>query len=183
MRASKTNFLMKSILTHFEKLQELIRLVPASQRQLKAIEGTGGMVSVSDLVAYQIGWGTLLIGWYEAGKQGKMPEMPGEGFATWDYSGLASHFYKKYSYDGGVKQDAEFEKVVQRLIAVADVEHQHGNLERTGVWEWCRLKSGKEWPLSKWMQINTVAPYKRAAVLIRKFLKSSTQTQRSLRNT
>jgi hypothetical protein len=35
----------------------LIASIPASSRTLKKIEGTGGKVSVTELIAYQIGWG------------------------------------------------------------------------------------------------------------------------------
>jgi hypothetical protein len=47
-------------------------------------------------------------------------------------------------------------------------EHHSGNLQRIGIWPWCTLKSGKDWPLYKWVQVNSVAPYKRAISLIKK---------------
>ena len=52
-------------------------------------------------------------------------------------------------------------------------EHETGNLNKIGVWPWCTLASGKQWPLSKWIRVNTVSPYKRAASMIRKFLKNT----------
>jgi hypothetical protein len=61
-----------------------------------------------------------------------------------------------------------FEGVVAEIIALVETEYATGNLEKEGVWGWCTLKSGKHWPLSKWVQVNTVAPYKRARVMIRK---------------
>ncbi len=136
-------------------------------RTKKDIEGTGGKVSAADLIAYQIGWGRLLIAWHETGERGETPQMPGEGFTKWDYTGLAKHFYQKYQYDSGKKQEAEFYQTVSTLLNIVEKEHRTGRLDQTGVWAWCTLPSGKEWPLSKWIKVNTSSPYNRAARLIR----------------
>ena len=130
-------------------------------------------MSVADLVAYQIGWDKLLIDWYEAGLEGKMPLMPGEGFARWDYVGLAKHFYAKYAYDSGPEQLKKLHNVVLLIIEIVEKEYKSGNLDKMGVWLWCTLRSGKQWPLSKWIMVNTVAPYKRAVSLVKKFLKTA----------
>ena len=162
--------LSKNILKEYNKLISIVSEVDCNDRLKPCIEGTGGLVSVADLIAYQIGWGTLLLSWYEAGLKGKMPDMPGEGFATWDYVGLAHHFYKKYHYDGYRKQEQAFHNIVMRILDMVEHEHQTRNLEAEGVWDWCTLKSGKRWPLSKWVQVNTAAPYKKAASLIKKII-------------
>lgn len=138
---------------------------------LKKLDGTGGKVSVSDLISYQIGWGKLLINWYEEGVKGKMPQMPGDGFITWDYKAIAKHFYKKYQLDSLQAQKKEFSQVIQHILNIVEKEANSGNLDLEGVWEWCTLASGKKWPLSKWIQVNTVAPYKRASAIIRQALK------------
>jgi len=164
--------LSKSIYIGYSKLIAAIAQIPAPLRSLKEIEGTGGKVSIIDLIAYQIGWGKLLISWYEAGIVGKKPEMPGDGFTTWDYVRLAQHFYTKYQFDGTQKQAQEFANVVARIIQIAQIEEQTGNINKLGVWQWCTLASGKQWPLSKWIQVNTTAPYKRATALIKKFAKT-----------
>jgi len=148
-------------------LSEISHLAPAS-RSLKVIEGTGGKVSASDLIAYQIGWGKFLIRWYEAGIHGEIPEMPGEGFSSWDYLSIAKHFYQKYLYDSSDQQVAVFEEVVYRILEIIKTEQQTGHLDQVGVWPWCTLPSGKQWPLSKWIRVNTASPYKRATELIKK---------------
>jgi hypothetical protein len=128
-------------------------------------------VSIFDLVAYQIGWGKLVIGWYEAGLAGKKPEMPGDGFKTWDYNGLARQFFGKYQYSTPQEQCAEFHRIAKRLIDIVEIEQESGNLDQVGVWQWCQLQSGKDWPLSKWIKVNTASPYSRASKLIKSFLK------------
>lgn len=146
----------------------LITSIPVSSRILKQIEGTGGQVSIIDLIAYQIGWGKCLIEWYEFGIKGESPLMPREGFSTWDYTAIARHFYQKYQYHYHDEQSQVFHQVVLQLLDIVEKEHHTGNLDRIGVWSWCTLQSGKQWPLSKWIKINTSSPYKRAHQLIKK---------------
>ena len=162
-----TALLSHSIQKEYNRLISDISLIPNHVRTEKLIEFTGGKIGVTDIIAYQIGWGTLLIGWYEAGIQGRMPLMPGEGFETWDYVGLAQHFYAHYQLDAGNKQEQTFHDTVCAIIALVEKEYKLGTLEKTGIWAWCTLKSGKQWPLSKWVTVNTIAPYKRATRLIK----------------
>lgn len=159
--------LSNDITQQYNKLMEAITKIPLSGRRIACIEGTGGKISISDIIAYQIGWGTLLINWYQAGITNKKIQMPGEGFNTWDYVGLAKHFYKKFSYDKAEEQLLHFHTIVRKILAITEHEYTTGNLDALNVWDWCTLKSGKSWPLSKWIRINTVAPYKRAITLIR----------------
>ena len=152
----------------------LIKVIASMNDQsclLKRLELCGDTITVSDLIAYQIGWGTLLINWYKAGLEVKVPQMPGEGFYQWDYKGLARHFYKKYSYDTTAKQHKKFYQVVECVIKIVEEKYKQGNLDKVGIWEWCTLPSGKELPFSKWVKVNTSAHYKRAKALLRKYLK------------
>lgn len=155
----------------YNRLKKLVASIPPAARLVKKIEGTGGLVSVSDLIAYHIGWGKNIIRWYETGIKGETPVMPGDGFSTWDYTAIASYFYKNYAYDSKSLQDETFHQVVLDLLAIVEKEHLSGNLTALGVWPWCTLSSGKQWPLGKWIKVNTVAPYKRAYTLIKASLK------------
>lgn len=170
--------LSNEIYDAYQKLINAIEHIPQAQRAIKNIPFTAGIVSIADIISYQIGWATLLIGWYQAGITGKMPQMPGDGFDSWDYTGLAQHFYTKYHSDGGKKQLQQFHELVQEIIDIVETEYQSENLEKLGIWHWCTLKSGKQWPLSKWIRVNTVAPYKRAIIII----KQAADIKRKIRN-
>jgi hypothetical protein len=104
--------LSQDIQKAYDQLLKTIHSIPALQRRNKMIEGTGGRISVSDLIAYQIGWGKCLIRWYEAGIKDEHPEMPGDGFSKWDYVEIAKHFYQKYGYDASSQQLKVFQKIV-----------------------------------------------------------------------
>lgn len=160
--------LIQEIQREKDHLERLATSFPIPFRSLKEIDGTGGKVSISDLIAYQIGWGKCLIRWYETGLKGDMPAMPGDGFLKWNYKAIAKHFYQKYSYNSSEQQLKVFGEVVAKILEIVEREDQTGDLDRLGVWPWCTLASGKQWPLSKWIRVNTVAPYRRAVQLLKK---------------
>lgn len=123
---------------------------------------------IAERIAYQIGWGQLLLYWYHTGVQGKTPQMPGDGFTKWNFKAIAQHFHTKYLYDQGSSQETCFRNLISEILAVVEKEHLAGNLDRLGVWPWCKLPSGKEWPLRKWIQVNTIAPWKATTALLKK---------------
>ncbi len=164
---------MKSILGQeiqlaYEQLVRCAAAVSDSQRMIRSIEGTSRKISLAELIAYQIGWGSSLINWYEAGIKKRSPEMPGHGFSTWDYAAIAQHFYIAYCYNSRHEQMEMFNRIVCQILKIIDTEDQKGQLDQLGVWDWCTLLSGKKWPLSKWIKVNTVSPYKRAKLQIKK---------------
>jgi hypothetical protein len=97
--------------------------------------------------------------------------MPGEGFSKWDYVGLAHHFYQKYAYDSCHEQENVFLDMVKRIIEITEYEYKAHNLDKLNAWSWCTLPSGKQWPLAKWIQVNTVSPYKRSICIIQSSIK------------
>jgi hypothetical protein len=160
--------LIQDIQKEKDKLIQLVSNIPSSVLSDKIIDGTGGKISIYELIAYQIGWGKCLIRWYEMGIKGQSPEMPGDGFLRWNYKAIAKHFYHEYQCSSLHQQILIFEQIVLRIVAIIQTESETANLEQIGVWPWCTLPSGKQWPLSKWIRVNTAAPYKRAVQLIKK---------------
>lgn len=168
--------LSSQIAKAYQAFEQVVLQVPSSQVRLQEIDGTGGKVSVVDLIAYQIGWAQLLLGWYKAGLKGLMPQMPGDGFTTWDYTGLARSFYARYGKRSPEELLQLLRQSVIEIIECVEREDAAGRLQATGIWDWCTLPSGKQWPLAKWVQVNTVAPYKRATMLIKQYLKAKMQS-------
>jgi hypothetical protein len=150
---------------------QVLEKFPQDTLKVQLVQLAGRQRSVPDLIAYQIGWCSLLISWYEAGVRGEMPIMPGAGFTTWDYVGLADYFAQIYQYNSIDQQMHVLEGLVQRIVAIVEQETKSENIDKIGVWSWCALKSGKSWPLRKWVQVNTVAPFRRAAREMKKYLK------------
>ena len=159
-----------NLITAHKKLQDIVERVQSREMKKKEIPFTGVLCSICDILAYQVGWGNFLLSWYKSGLENELPVMPCKGF-DWDYNAIAEHFYKKYSRNSLKYLERSLQQIVDELVSIIVTETQNGNLNKLGVWPWCRLKSGKEWPLSKWIQVNTIAPYSRATSAIRKHTK------------
>ena len=152
----------------------LVKNLPEDLTHKKIIEGfVKEETSICNVISYLIGWGNMLIEWYEQGLTGKDFVMPGQGFAKWDYAKIAQHFFQKYHQNTLTQQLALLEKTISQIVSIIKKEDTHGNIEKLGVWKWCTLKSGTQWPLSKWITVNSTAPCTRAITKIRKALKNS----------
>jgi hypothetical protein len=162
--------LSKAIQKEYNKLVQILAKIPAHSRVIKIVFTPTGYLSATDIIAYQIGWGVLLIEWYTTGLEGKRPVMPGAGFSKWNYKGLAQHFYAHYTYKSAFEQEHMFFTVVSTIIYIVEKEYKADRLEALGVWPWCTLASGKQWPLSKWVTVNTLSPYKKATTVLKKSL-------------
>jgi hypothetical protein len=92
--------------------------------------------------------------------------MPGKGFDKWDYKNIALLFFQKYYPLSYEELFRKFEAIVEEIIEIVEKEACAGNLDKPGIWEWCTLRSGKQWPLSKWVRVNTVAQYKRTTRIL-----------------
>lgn len=154
----------------YKKLDLQLENIKIKESRKKIIEFTGGPISVCDLIAYQIGWGNLLIFWYKSGIAGQTPQMPLDGF-SWDYEAIAKHFFKTYKKESFQELRMLFFNTFKEISMIIDETAKNKQLDAIGVWDWCTLKSGKKWPLSKWIQVNTVAPYNRATKIIRSTFK------------
>ncbi len=149
-----------------------------SDRETKNLSFLGGEVSVGDIVAYQIGMGKLLLAWYETGVvRRKNPQIPGEGFESWNEKGLASHLYSKWRLDGGAIQEAVFHAVTSMILGIVEKEHDRGYLDLAGRWTWCssaahpQKRVGASWPLSQWVKICTTLPCVQATKVLQQHRK------------
>lgn len=166
-----TSLLSTELIESFEGLSNTLIGLTNEQFFEKNLNGTGGVVSIADILSYQIGWGHLLIKWYEHGVKNEQMTMPGDGFSKWNYNAIAKHFYQKYSCLTPEQLKKELVTVITRIIEIIEYEFSLGHLDKIAVWAWCQLPSGINWPLSKWIRVNTISPYKRATKIIKKSLK------------
>jgi hypothetical protein len=129
-------------------------------------DGIEGNVSCCDIVAYQIGWGSLLVGWEKIELAGKTPEMPAPGF-KWNQLGeLAKSFYEKQSKKSLQQLKKEFTELYQVLI-----EWINSLTEKELFQPKQRDWTGEKWAMVKWIQVNTIAPYRSARTKVRRWKK------------
>ena len=157
--------LLNAIETTFSKLAEDFRKVPADVSGLPLMEGhsKGELMSVSNLVAYLLGWNRLVLKWLEKDEKGEPVDFPETGFKWNELGELAKKFYSDY-------KNVPFVDLVDRLRQAKDqiiVEISKRNNQELYEKEWC----GK-WTMGRMIQLNTSSPYSNARNRLRKWLKN-----------
>ncbi len=132
--------------------------------QIKHLEGK---VSPADLIAYQIGWGECLLRWEATEKSGQQPDMPATGYKWNELGPLADSFYDAWRETELAAMRAEFSRLLGRLREWIE-SLDESELFTVGTRQW----AGDKWPLAKWIQVNTIAPYISARTKIRRWKKT-----------
>jgi hypothetical protein len=122
-----------------------------------------------EIIAYQLGWMGLIRGWDKDEAEGKEVITPAPGY-KWNQMGeLYQGFYDKYQDCSLVELRDRFREAVDSLTewlnAFSDDE-----LFKPGGRKWAASTSSN-WPIWKWVHINTVAPFKSFRSKIRKWKK------------
>lgn len=155
--------LSETLTVEFKKLMDELQTIPSALTREKSIEGK---ISVCDCLAYQIGWGRLLINWYQTGKKEQMPVLPCEGYRWNQLGALAEHFYRTHHKDSYNKLMTEFTTVYKNIQQIIS-ENSDKELYSLGVYNW----TGDKWPLGRYINVNTSSPYKSARAKIRAWKK------------
>ena len=151
----------------FDALMSELRAVPQSQVRRASLDGHAkdSLISASDLVAYLIGWNTLVLKWLDYSEAGRAIEFPETGY-KWNQLGqLAQKFYADYA-------DLDYQILLSSL-----------DIAKTQIVEQLTVRSnaqlyGGSWygkhTLGRMIQLNTAAPYKNAAARVRRWRKTQT---------
>jgi hypothetical protein len=127
-----------------------------------------------EIVAYQIGWMKLLLGWDLDEQNGKQVITPSPGYKWNQLGGLYQNFYDQY-------QDQPLYQLTSLFIACVDdltlwLEGlSDEELFLPGGRKWA-ASTPSNWPVWKWVHINTVAPFKSFRSKIRKWKKLRSYT-------
>ncbi|MDG1316356.1 MAG: ClbS/DfsB family four-helix bundle protein, partial [Paracoccaceae bacterium] len=115
------------------------------------------------LVAYLIGWNTLVLKWLDYSEAGRAIEFPETGY-KWNQLGqLALKFYADYA-------DLDYPNLLSALdaakIRIVDQVNIRSNAQLYG-----QLRYGKH-TMRRMIQLNTAAPYKNATARMRRSRKT-----------
>lgn len=162
------------------KQQLLQRLEKAQQKLLAEFDNISNSqaklaeldkdISCCDLLAYQIEWGRLLLSWENNERNGEDSAMPAVGF-KWNQLGLlAKHFYQQH------QQHSLTELIAQYSQLQIDLVLWINSLEDTTLFDIKQRQwTGDKWPMVKWIQVNTIAPYQSATTKVRRWKKQMEQ--------
>jgi hypothetical protein len=122
-----------------------------------------------EIIAYQLGWMNLLLSWDLEELDGKEVVTPSRGYKWNQLGGLYQCFYDQY-------QNQALSQLIELFNLTVDELTQWVNgfsseeLFNPGGRKWA-ASTPSNWPIWKWVHINTVAPFKSFRSKIRKWKK------------
>lgn len=156
--------LLDAINTIFPKLMADYRAVPVELARECAIEGNvkDTKISVSDTVAYLVGWGKLVLKWHQFKSKNLDVDFPDTGF-KWNQLGLlAQHFQHHYCDWSYIALLNELEKTINQLN---DLINSLSNDELYGaLWY-------EKYTFGRMIQFNTSSPMKNVRTKVRRFIR------------
>ena len=148
------------ITTSFEKLRaELDKLDPTLAENLCVDDWT-----IRDLLTVRAWWTESVAEWIEAGRRGQTPVTPAEGYRWHETPRLNAMLVRKAQDQSYRMVRQRLERGQKRVLAIIDALDDQELLE-VGVFEWAG-----QWPIARWISLNTARQYTTARTLIRRSL-------------
>lgn len=127
----------------------------------------------AQMISYQLGWMNLLLDWEKQEQQEHTVITPAKNYKWNNLGGLYESFYNEYDKytlkelcDMFIKKE---QQIIELINSYTDVE-----LFEQGGRNWSS-STPSNWPIWKWIHINTVAPFKSFRTKIRKWKKLQQQ--------
>lgn len=121
----------------------------------------------AQMIAYQLGWLNLILTWEKQENEGVPAVTPHPGFKWNNLGGLYNSFYKQYTQYSIGELLSMFQESVQQVKNLVD-SFTEAELFLPGERKWAS-STPANWPVWKWIHINTVAPFKTFRAKIRKW--------------
>lgn len=122
-----------------------------------------------EMIAYQLGWMGLIRGWDSDELSGKEVITPAPGY-KWNQMGdIYESFYVKYNAQTLAELTQMFKETVSSLLLWLE-DFSDEELFMSGGRKWAQ-STPSNWPIWKWVHINTAAPFKSFRSKIRKWKK------------
>lgn len=122
----------------------------------------------AEIIAYQLGWLGLVMGWERDELEGRTVQMPAEGY-KWNALGvLYQSLYRTYAgYSLSELRELFRQAEQQWLDWIGTLTEEE--LFVQGARKWTGTKAN--WPMARWIHINSAAPFQTFRVKLRKWKK------------
>lgn len=157
--------LLDAVQTALDKYLAEFDHIPESAAHTRAADGGK---TPSEHLSYQLGWVGLLLDWERREQAGEEVHTPAQGFKWNNLGGLYQKFYDTYGVYTLAEQQAMLRGKTAELCAWIQGLND-GELFGAGQRKWA--DNAAQWPLWKWIHINTVAPFTNFRTQIRKWKK------------
>jgi len=157
--------LLEDIEHNFNRLLSEYESIPSSLNKERTLEGhrKNTLMSIHDLMAYQVGWHETVLNWHEVEKLGLRIDFPAPNFKWNELGELAQKFYTDYESSSYIELLELLKKTKSDIINLVS---SHSDDELYG------LKWYKNYTRGRMIQFNTSSPYKNAHARIRKWKKA-----------
>ncbi|MCD9568951.1 MULTISPECIES: ClbS/DfsB family four-helix bundle protein [Pseudomonas] len=161
--------LLQAIDSNFNALNAALDQVPLARVDERSLEGhvKGTQISVSELVAYLLGWSDQVLEWLDKDLAGRPIAFPAEGFKWNELGRLAQKFYRDYEAIPYPQRRQRLDAARQRIVSL--IQSRDNAALYQCPWY------GK-WTLGRMIQLNTAAPYANARGRVRKWLRNTSST-------
>lgn len=149
--------------TRFSKLKSELEQVSEQRSTLMCDED----FSIKDVLAVRLWWTRAVMEWIAAGRAGKAPVTPAEGYTWRETPALNKSIAAKSRKRRFAKICGDLAREQKRILRLIDSLSAE-ELTEPGYFEW----AGK-WPIMRWISISTSSQYDGARKLIRKALKQA----------
>lgn len=163
------NELIFEIENNYSKLKKDLENIPTELTKEKILEGHAKdtKMSISDLVAYLIGWGELVLKWNRKKENGEIVDFPETNYKWNELGKLAQKLYSDY-------ENIDYPKLLNKLDQT--VEKIQKLIENNTNEELYEKSWYDKWTKGKMIQFNTSSPYKNARSRVRKWQKTLKET-------
>lgn len=127
----------------------------------------------AQMISYQLGWMSLILDWEKQEQQGHTVITPAKNYKWNNLGGLYESFYNEYDKYTLKELSDMFMKKEQQIIELIN-SYTDVELFEQGGRSWSS-STPSNWPIWKWIHINTVAPFKSFRTKIRKWKKLQQQ--------
>jgi hypothetical protein len=135
----------------------------------KAIRFEGVDRTPQEMISYQLGWMELILSWDRDELAGKKVVTPAPRFKWNQLGGLYQSFYDRYQDKSITELRDLFNTYVEAVIKWLQCFNEE-ELFSSGGRNWA-ASTPSNWPIWKWVHINTAAPFKSFRSKIRKWKK------------
>ena len=156
--------LQKSITLAFDNILADYSSIPAEFSRKIGVTGNvkGTETSVCDTIAYLIGWGKLVLKWYDLKSKNQAVDFPETGYKWSELGQLAQYFHAQYAEWPYEKLLEEFAVTTMNILAL--IASLNNNTLYGETWF-------KKYTLGKMIQFNTSSPMANMRAKVRKFKK------------
>lgn len=153
--------LVNYVRTTFEKLRVELDAAGPGVSDIHCVEDW----TVKDLLAVRVWWTESVIDWVEAGRRGESPITPAQGYRWKETPRLNADVVKKCRSETYDSIRDRLERGYERVMLAIDSLDDHELLD-VGAFAWAG-----NYPISRWISINTARQYTTARAFIRRALR------------